>query len=289
MSRLSKIKSFLISRPWIRTVILFFSVKVFPYLKYSFYSLITISIITAVFLYFFKKPTFDEIQNSILRQVYRVINYNSGYNEIKIAGNNRTSHEQIASIARSYLLKEDVSNQLIIKSLQEKIEKLPWIDEVVITVTLQGSLYINVKEHQPFAIWEDDKGKYITSKDGELIPYSDDEAFDDLVILTGHGANKNVKSLFNILAIDPQISQNIYSATWIGGRRWDVRFKNGLLVKLPSNNNENNMGDAWNDLIKIYNTPGALIGLKMVDLRIAKKIYLGYDDATTKEIIGTIK
>lgn len=283
----NKVKSFIISRPSIRVIILFFSVKIFPYFKYFTYFLITIFIATIIFLAIFKKTTFEQIKNLIHKEIYKIISFNIGYSEIKIDGNNRTTHEQIASIARQYLLKDDITNQIIATNIKEKIEELPWVDEVVVTVTLHKNLYINVKEHQPFAIWENDKEKYITSKDGDLISYSDNEDFENLIILTGEDAYKNAKSLFNILAIDPVISENIYSATWVGSRRWDVRFKNGLLVKLPSDNSENNMGDAWNSLIKLYNTPGALIGLKMVDLRIAKKIYLGYDDKTTKDIINT--
>jgi cell division protein FtsQ len=110
------------------------------------------------------------------------------------------------------------------------------------------------------------------------------DKFGYLVILTGKNAYKNVKSLFNILAIDPDISKNVYSATWVGGRRWDIRFENGLLIKLPSGNSDNDMRGAWNSLIKIYNMPGSLIGLKTIDLRIAKKIYLEYNDNLTKEL-----
>lgn len=283
--KLYRIKAFIISRPWVRSIILFFFGKLFLYLRYSLYFLATLLVFAVIFLALFKQNKLDQITRTITNFVYKTIHFNSGYSEIKITGNARTEREQIASIAREYLLQEDISNQLLINSLKEKIEKLPWVDEVVITVTLEGSLYINVKEHQPFAIWEDDKGKYIVSKTGKLISFYPDDDFNDLIILTGFGAYKNVKSLFNILAIDPVISQNVYSATWIGNRRWDIRFKNGLLVKLPSNNSDITMSEAWKNLIEFYNTPGALIGLKMVDLRIAKKIYLQYDDSTTKEII----
>jgi cell division septal protein FtsQ len=108
----------------------------------------------------------------------------------------------------------------------------------------------------------------------------DNGEFDHLMILTGQDANFSAKSLFNILAIDPEISANIYSATWVGSRRWDIRFSNNLLVKLP----ENNIQDAWERLIKIYNIPGSLINLNLIDLRIDKKIYLEYNGQTTKEI-----
>ncbi len=280
--RLHKIKSFLISRPAIRFTRLFFYNKILPYLKYSFYLLSALLVIAALYMVFFRKYQLEQIKNRFTNYSYRIFNSGSGYTKIRISGNNRTSYEKVAQLARDEILKKDgFDNQSVIQSLKKKIENLPWVDEVIISFSLQDILNIHITEHQPFAIWEDDK-KYIISKTGRIIAVDDLSSFESLMILTGNDAYKNVRSLFNILSINPQISANIYSATWVGGRRWDLRFENGLLVKLPSNNNENDMSYAWDSLIKIYNTSGALIGLKTIDLRIAEKIYLEYDEETSK-------
>lgn len=237
-----------------------------------------------LYLFLFKKLQIEQIKNRLVAASYRAIfKDNSYYKRINIDGNNRTSHDEIAAIVTEELIDnqgDDGNYQLAIESLKKKIEALPWVDEVVINRNLQDSLNIHIKEHEPFAIWQDNDKKYIVSKAGKIIAVKDIEQFNNLIILTGNGAYQNVKSLFNILVIDPEISKNIYSATWVGGRRWDVRFENNLLVKLPAGD----ISDAWTRLIKIYNMPGSLIGLKTIDLRIAKKIYLEYDDQTTKEL-----
>lgn len=158
---------------------------------------------------------------------------------------------------------------------------MSWINEVTITRSLPNNLNILIKEHEPFAIWQNENDRYLISKDGQIIAGDNgDGGFDHLMILVGKDANFNVRSLFNILAIDPEVSKNIYSATWMGGRRWDIRFENNLLVKLP----ENNIKDAWRRLVKVYNIPGFLINLNSIDLRIDKKVYLEYNDKTTTEI-----
>jgi cell division protein FtsQ len=287
----NKIKSFIISRPSVRLIRGFFYNKIFPYLKYSFYLLIAILIATLIYLAIFKKPQLEKVKNNLLRYSYRVMHFNSGnvYGRINISGNKYTDYDDIANFARKYLVNgKDINNREMIESLKNEIQTLPWVNEVIISVSLEDSLNINIKEHQPFAIWEDfssgqDK-KYIVSKDGKIIAVNNTEKFSDLVILAGKNAYKNVKSLFNILAIDPEISKNVYSATWVGSRRWDIRFESGLLIKLPSGNSDNDMKNAWDSLIKIYNMPGSLIGLKTIDLRIAKKIYLEYDQNLTKEL-----
>ncbi len=283
----NNIKSFIISRPIVRLVRGFFYNKIFPYLKYSFYLLTTILITTLIYLAIFQKPQLERVKNRLIRYGYRVIHFNEGntHGSINISGNQYTDYEHIANFARKYVINaKNINNKATIESLKRKIQTLPWVDEVIISVSLQDSLNIAIKEHQPFAIWKSKDKKYIVSRDGQIIAVNNIERFDNLIILTGKNAYKNVKSLFNILAIDPDISKNAYSATWVGGRRWDIRFENGLLVKLPSGNSDNDMKDAWDSLIKIYNMPGSLIGLKTIDLRIAKKIYLEYDKNLTKEL-----
>ncbi|MFT6106888.1 MAG: cell division septal protein FtsQ [Rickettsiales bacterium] len=239
---------------------------------------------TAVFyLVIFDKPKIEQIKNNIILQSYKIINFNNDYSQIKIVGNVRTKYEEIAIIARKEILEEkNINNQIFAKSLKEKIKKLSWVDEVFVVVSLQGVVNINISEHQPFAIWRDDK-KYIVSRAGKIIAFDDPESFGDLIVLTGNGAYENVRSLFNILAADPEISKDVYSATWVGKRRWDIRFKNGLLAKLPSEGG-NNIKKSWDSLIKIYNMKGSLIGLKAIDLRIAKRIYLEYDIGKIQEL-----
>jgi cell division septal protein FtsQ len=287
----NKIKSFIISRPSVRKVRGVFYNKIFPYLKYSFYLLIAILIAALIYLAIFKKSQLEKVKNNLLGYGYKVMHFNSGniYGRINISGNKYTDYEDIANFARKYLVNyKDINNKAMIESLKNEIQTLPWVNEVVISVSLEDSLNINIEEYQPFAIWEDSSSgqdkKYIVSKDGQIIAVDNTEKFGNLVILAGKNAYKNVKSLFNILAIDPDISKNVYSATWVGGRRWNIRFESGLLIKLPGGNGDNDMRDAWDSLIKIYNMPGSLINLKTIDLRIAKKIYLEYDQSLTKEL-----
>jgi cell division septal protein FtsQ len=101
-----------------------------------------------------------------------------------------------------------------------------------------------------------------------------------MIILSGKNANQNAKSLFNILVINSEISQDIYSANWVGKRRWDIRFFDGLLVKLP----EIEISDAWRDLIKIYLSSKNDKAIKSIDLRVDGKIYFQYYDKKSPDL-----
>lgn len=211
---------------------------------------------------------------------------NYRFSQINIQGNHYVQEGEIIKIVRNLesQVEEGVNSdisQFFIHNLVAQIKaNLRWVDQVVVTRSMPHILNITITEYNPFAIWQDGDAKYLTDKGGNLIPYEDREEFQDMVILSGMAANTNAGSLFNILASDPELSANVYSATWVSNRRWDIRFGNGLLIKLP----EANIASAWQRLIKIYNIPGSIVGLKVIDLRISDKTYLEYSDSVIKEL-----
>ncbi len=266
----------------------FFKLKFFPYLQKITLSLLLLIVVIFVGLKFFKPDYLQKINTFTSKHFLRYLhldNYNFG--TIKITGNKRVSEEQIKlaiNKAKEHF-GQDVAknnNETLMQNLAKNIkENLPWINQISITRTLPNTLNIAIVEYEPFAVWENNDQKYVIDKDGNKIKIDhENDEFKDLVALSGNGANVNAKSLFNIFVINPEFSTKIYSATWVGNRRWDIRFENGLLVKLPTDN----LDDAWRNLIKIYNNQESLNGLQAIDLRIERKIYLKYLDSKTVEV-----
>jgi cell division protein FtsQ len=207
------------------------------------------------------------------------------FDEVRISGNSRVSEEEIMNIiesAQKDLPKESNSDyQPLIHTLMMRIKsELPWVDQVVVTRNMPDILNVSIVEYEPFAVWENNGEKFLTNKDGKLLPYEESEEFKNMIILSGENANLNARSLFNIFTSDPEFSRNVYSATWISNRRWDIRLESGIIIKLP----QSNISDAWQHLIKIYNMTGSIIGLQTIDLRIKDKVYLEYSDSVIKEL-----
>jgi len=214
-------------------------------------------------------------------RVYFFTQLNSNYGElaqINIVGNSRVSKDQIITAINE---SKKSKPEFLIQNLVDEIKtQLPWVSQITITRSLPNTLNITIIEFAPFAIWQNDGKKFIIDKDGNTVPFQAEEEFEKMIILSGNSANIHARSLFNIFAVNSDVSVNVYSATWVGNRRWDIRLENGLLIKLP----ENDISDAWVNLIKIYKMPGSISGLKMIDLRIKDKIYLEYDDSVMKEL-----
>jgi cell division protein FtsQ len=281
-----KIRNFFLTNQVTRKIRSFFHQTLFPILFKGSILLVVLLVFLFAMLKFFKPVYLEKIYQKSSFYFFHYLNLdNHEFNQINIEGNKNAQKEEILAIVESVkkqiTLDKNSDYQPLIRSLIDRIKsELPWVNQVVITRSMPNILNISITEYEPFAIWQNDGAKYLTDKEGNLIPYEDREEFQHMVILSGKGANNNAKSLFNIFASDPNLSANVYSATWVSNRRWDIRFDNGLLIKLP----ENNISEAWQRLIRIYNMPGSIVGLKNIDLRISDKTYLEYDDSVIKEL-----
>jgi cell division septal protein FtsQ len=287
-----KIRRFLISNKYFRQFRVVFK-KYFTYFKKCIIAAV-ILVIFSILMIIILRPQFVAkfYQKSLILIYDKFLPGDLKYSKIIINGCNNTKKEDIEKIAndliaknhRSYISFTDnkLNYETLIHEIRDKIKSdLPWVNKVLVARNLvNNSLTIEISEYVPFAILKDGDKKYIVDKDGDMVQVSDISEYGHLVILSGKKANENVKSLFNILAVNPSLNSNIYSANWVGNRRWDIRFENGLIVKLP----ENDIGKAWEKLLKIYSLPGSMIDLNMIDLRLDGKIYLEYKDNVIKEI-----
>lgn len=281
-----KIRGFLITNIFLRKIKGVFRYKIIPFFLKTLLLILTFLVLTFAVLKMFKPATLDRIYAKSTFYFFHYLNLdNYEFDQINITGNSRVSKDQILSAvnsSRKNFLKNSSNDYrpLIQNIIDEMKAKLPWINAVVVSRSMPNILNISVTEYEPFAIWQNEGKKYIIDKDGNTVPFEASEEFDKMIILSGNGANTHARSLFNIFAVTSDLSTDVYSATWVGNRRWDIRLENGLLIKLP----ETNISDAWADLIKLYKMPGSIAGLKMIDLRIKDKIYLEYDDSVMKEL-----
>lgn len=281
-----KLKNFLLTSQFFRRIKNFSHQIFFPNLVRLFLVLLTSLLLIFMMLKIFKPDYLQKIYQKSSFYFFHYLNLdNHEFSKINVSGNKRVSEEKIIAIINEVKnhAAENVLNdyQPLIQSFIKEIKsQLAWVDQVMITRNMPNILNIEITEFEPFAIWQNDGKKYVTDKKGNLVSIENLDEFQHMVILSGKGANIHAQSLFNIFTIDPNLSSNVYSATWIGNRRWDIRFENGLLIKLP----ESNISEAWQRLIKIYNMPGSILGLKIIDLRIHDKIYLEYEDSVIKAL-----
>jgi cell division septal protein FtsQ len=198
------------------------------------------------------------------------------YNKINIIGVVNSDKDEIRKIVDSKTKNISFKHlgSAIIDEIRLEIEKINWVKKVFINRNISSNLDIRIVEYSPFAIWEKDKKRYIIDKEGIIIDVKNIDDFNYLIIVNGNKANLRVRSLFNIFSAKPEIGRNVYSASLVGDRRWNIRFHNNILVKLP----EKNLDKAWKRLEKIYNDQNLISNIKEIDLRIENKTFLKIDD-----------
>jgi cell division protein FtsQ len=59
------------------------------------------------------------------------------------------------------------------------------------------------------------------------------EAMPELPLVVGGGANRRIGDLAALIERAPRLRPLIAGATWVGDRRWDLRFSGGEVLMLP--------------------------------------------------------
>ena len=199
---------------------------------------------------------------------------------IHITGNNILTKEDILS---SF---QDLKNKNIFNIDLLQIHKIlllnKWIKDLEIKRILPNTIKIKITEQKAIAIWQTKSGnKLITQKGNVILVKKVNDFKNQLPIMNGAEANQNTLKILKILKQNPQLYERIWSISYIGKRRWDIHFKEGLKILLPKDDIEK----AWlriQHLQKNYNI--LELGLTEIDIRnknqilgkvdIDKKIYL---------------
>ncbi len=150
------------------------------------------------------------------------------------------------------------------KEARELIERISWVKEAHIERRLPGTVYIGLLEREPMALWQN-KGK-IRLIDTEGVTLTDRKLkkFADLVIVVGERAPQHAPDFLAMISAEPALEKRIEAATWVGDRRWDLKLKNGAVVKLP----ENDPGLALRRLALVQESDALLDkDLKVIDVR----------------------
>lgn len=109
----------------------------------------------------------------------------------------------------------------------------PWIQEASVSRRLPDTLSIVVEERKPVALWQTQGRLSVIDLYGRVLETERVKEFARLPIVVGPDANQNAMGLFTMLSIHPELRSRMDAATWVGGRRWDLRFRSGELLMLP--------------------------------------------------------
>jgi cell division protein FtsQ len=133
------------------------------------------------------------------------------------------------------------------EAVRDKLKANPWIGEATVLKLYPGQLQIDISERSAFALWQQDGRLSVISDDGAVLEPYLSHRFISLPLVVGTGAETRAKDFLALLARYPQVRSATKAVIFVGERRWNLRLKDGLDVRLP----ENDVGNALAALSKL--------------------------------------
>lgn len=164
-----------------------------------------------------------------------------------------------------------------------RLLQLGWIKDARVSRRLPDTLLIDIVERVPAAIWQNRQKLMLIDADGIVLDTVKLDQMPDLPLVIGPAANLQAAALTRLLEAAPTIKPMFAGATWIGGRRWDVRFQSGEVLALPEG--EETAAKALAKFARMDATAGMLgKGLVRFDMRLPGKMYIRMSSVPGKRV-----
>jgi cell division protein FtsQ len=113
------------------------------------------------------------------------------------------------------------------------LEKLSWVKSVQVERRFPDTIFINLKERTPMALWQRNKRLSLIDTEGVILTDDKLSRFKDLIVVVGDDVPERAPEFLALLKSEPQILRKLEAVKSISGRRWDLTLKSGATVKLP--------------------------------------------------------
>jgi cell division protein FtsQ len=196
---------------------------------------------------------------------------------VVINGRKQLSQDEILAIGgvsgRSSLL------FLAADDVRDKLKANPWIADATVLKLYPGQLMIEITERKAFALWQEAGRLSVIADDGALLEPYVSRRFLSLPLVVGKGADTQARDFLALLARYPQVNSVTKAAIYVGERRWNLRLKDGLDVRLP----EQDVGNALAALSKLDKDDRLFSkDIVAIDMRLADRLVVQLSDDAAK-------
>jgi cell division protein FtsQ len=150
---------------------------------------------------------------------------------VSISGEKHLSRDEILAAAgvtaRSSLLFFDVADA------RARLLTNPWISEATVQKLLPDRLVISIAERAAFALWQKEGRVGVIAGDGTVLEPSVLARYAHLPLVVGAGAETRARNFLALLDRRPELRANVRASVLVAERRWNLRLKNGVDVRLP--------------------------------------------------------
>ena len=232
------------------------------------YSVLLVFLLISGLIYFLKifeyekfNPETKLFDNVLVKLGFTIKN-------IDIDGIKNLSHIEVQNIFSNY--KGINIFNVDLNKIHTEITKNNWVKNVHLKRVMPNKIKVSIIENKPIGIWQNTLGNNILTMEGVLISnYKTDILKMGLPIIKAENINQNIFKILEILKTNKQMADDIWSLSYINMRRLDLHFKQGLTVRMPSEN----FAKAWHLITKLNQKYNVLnLGLTEIDLRNTNQI-----------------
>jgi cell division protein FtsQ len=203
---------------------------------------------------------------------------------IALAGNQHVSREEVLAIAG--ITGSSSLPFLDVDDARMRLKSNPWIADATLLKLYPRELQITIKERAAFAIWQKDGRVSVVADDGTVLePYVAPRLV-QLPLVVGHGAASKAREFIAVLHRFPALTDFIWASVLVSERRWNLRLKNGVEVRLP----ETEVAAALNRL-QLLDREKHLISrdVTVIDLRLPDRVTVRLSDAAAQARSDALK
>ncbi len=160
---------------------------------------------------------------------------------VTVSGATHMSESRILAIAGI-----DASRSLPLFDVAQaraKLEADPLIKQASVRKLYPNQVVIEIVERTPYAVWQKDGDVSAIAADGAPIDEVTDSRYSDLPFVVGEGANGRVREFVGLLDAMDELKPRVEAGVLVDQRRWNLRLKSGLDVKLPEDNPQAAIGE----------------------------------------------
>lgn len=151
--------------------------------------------------------------------------------KVEVVGADRIDRLKVYDIA---LAQKDRSMAAVdLDSVRGDLMKYGWIKDARVSRRLPDTLVVDIVERTPAAIWQHNNRLSLIDEKGVVLEPVTVATMPDLPLVIGPKANQRSQDLGRLLTEASSLKELLAGATWVGNRRWDLRFRSGETLSLP--------------------------------------------------------
>jgi len=203
---------------------------------------------------------------------------------VALAGQHHISREAVLAAAGV----TDTTSLLFldVEQTRERLKTNPWIADATVLKLYPGELQIGIREREAFALWQKDGRVSVIADDGTVLePYVAPRLI-ELPLVVGRGAETRAKEFLALLDRYPDLRASVRATVLVGERRWNLRLKNGIDVRLP----ETDIAPALERLVALDKEKNLTTrDIVAIDLRLPDRVTVRLSEAAAQARIDAAK